>query len=75
MRRPVSPGRGGVRTALSFGSLDGSCLLNLGVAAARPVPQGLALTIRQREEIHAGWDKPKAATMAPLVMWWVATRR
>ncbi|MBO0358094.1 DUF3526 domain-containing protein [Hymenobacter sp. BT186] len=38
-------------------------LLNLGVAAARPVPQGIELTIRQREEIHAGWDRPKAQTM------------
>jgi ABC-2 type transport system permease protein len=38
-------------------------LLNMGVAAARPVPQGLALTIKQREEIHAGWDRPKAQTM------------
>ncbi|UOG72958.1 DUF3526 domain-containing protein [Hymenobacter tibetensis] len=38
-------------------------LLNLWVAAARPVPQGLELTIRQREEIHAGWDRPKTQTM------------
>ncbi|MCC2547079.1 DUF3526 domain-containing protein [Hymenobacter sp. BT175] len=38
-------------------------LLSLGVAAARPVPQGIELTIRQREEIHAGWDKPKTQTM------------
>ena len=38
-------------------------LLNLGVAAARPVPQGIELTIRQREEIHAGWDQPKARTL------------
>lgn len=38
-------------------------LLNLGVAAARPVPQGIELTIRQREEIHAGWDRPKVQTM------------
>ncbi|UOQ70224.1 ABC transporter permease [Hymenobacter cellulosilyticus] len=38
-------------------------LLNLGVAAARPVPQGIELTIKQREEIHAGWDRPKTQTM------------
>ncbi|GAB3298084.1 DUF3526 domain-containing protein [Hymenobacter tenuis] len=38
-------------------------LLNLGVAAARPVPQGLELTIKQREQIHAGWDQPKTQTM------------
>ena len=38
-------------------------LLNLGVAAARPVPQGIELTIKQREEIHGGWDRPKTETM------------
>ncbi|WP_139921088.1 DUF3526 domain-containing protein [Hymenobacter sp. DG01] len=38
-------------------------LLNLGVAAAHPVPQGIELTIKQREEIHAGWDRPKTQTM------------
>ncbi|WP_052695834.1 ABC transporter permease [Hymenobacter sp. AT01-02] len=38
-------------------------LLNLSVATARPVPQGIALTIKQREEIHGGWDRPKTETM------------
>jgi ABC-2 type transport system permease protein len=38
-------------------------LLNVYVSAARPVPQGLALTVKQREEIHGGWDKPKTQTM------------
>lgn len=38
-------------------------LLNVYVSAARPVPQGLALTIKQRQEIHGGWDEPKAETM------------
>ena len=38
-------------------------LLCVYVAAARPVPQGLALTIQQREAIHGGWDRPKAETM------------
>lgn len=38
-------------------------LLSLGVAAARPLPQGIELTIKQREEIHGGWDRPKAETM------------
>ena len=38
-------------------------LLNVYVAAARPVPQGIELTVKQREEIHGGWDKPKAETM------------
>jgi ABC-2 type transport system permease protein len=38
-------------------------LLNVYVTAARPVPQGLALTMQQREAIHGGWDRPKAETM------------
>jgi ABC-2 type transport system permease protein len=38
-------------------------LLNVYVTAARPVPQGLALTMQQREAIHGGWDQPKAKTM------------
>lgn len=39
-------------------------LLNVYVTAARPVPQGLALTIQQREAIHGGWDRPKTETMS-----------
>ncbi|GGF06195.1 ABC transporter permease [Hymenobacter cavernae] len=38
-------------------------LLNVYVSAARPVPQGIELTVKQREEIHGGWDKPKTETM------------
>ena len=38
-------------------------LLQVAVTAARPVPQGLALTMQQREAIHGGWDRPKAETM------------
>jgi ABC-2 type transport system permease protein len=38
-------------------------LLQEYVSAACPLPQGLELTMQQREEIHAGWDRPKAATM------------
>ncbi len=38
-------------------------LLNVYVQATRPVPQGLALTIGQREAIHGGWDRPKTETM------------
>lgn len=38
--------------------------LNLAVVAAYPVPEGLELTVRQRQEIHAGWDRPKAETFA-----------
>ena len=39
-------------------------LLNLAVATAFPVPEGLALTVRQRQEVHAGWDRPKPDTFA-----------
>jgi len=38
-------------------------LLNGYVTAAQPLPQGLALTMQQREAIHGGWDRPKAETM------------
>jgi ABC-2 type transport system permease protein len=38
-------------------------LLQVYVSAARPVPQGLALTMQQREAIHGGWDRPKTETM------------
>lgn len=29
-----------------------------------PVRQGIELTLAQREQVHAGWDRPKADTMA-----------
>lgn len=35
----------------------------LAVNAAIPVRQGIELTLAQREAVHAGWDKPKDATM------------
>ncbi|WP_026464422.1 ABC transporter permease [Adhaeribacter aquaticus] len=38
-------------------------LLNVYVALKKPVPQALALTIKQREVVHGGWDKPKEETM------------
>ncbi|MDT0678539.1 ABC transporter permease [Autumnicola musiva] len=38
-------------------------LLNIYVAVKQPVPQALDLTIKQREEVHGGWDKPKKETM------------
>jgi ABC-2 type transport system permease protein len=38
-------------------------LLNVYVAVKQPVPQALELTIKQREEVHGGWDKPKRETM------------
>lgn len=39
-------------------------LMNVGLATAFPVPEGLEITVRQRQEIHGGWDKPKDATFA-----------
>jgi ABC-2 type transport system permease protein len=38
-------------------------LINILASQNKPLPQGLELTIRQREEVHAGWDRPKAETM------------
>ncbi|RNI28305.1 DUF3526 domain-containing protein [Rufibacter immobilis] len=38
-------------------------LLNVYVSIKQPVPQALALTIKQREVVHGGWDKPKEETM------------
>ena len=35
----------------------------LAVNRAIPVQQGVELTLAQREAVHAGWDKPKPATM------------
>ena len=42
-------------------------LLNLGLSLGFPVPGGIELTLTQRQEMNAGWDKPKRATMAPFV--------
>lgn len=38
-------------------------LLNVYVAIKQPVPQALELTIKQREVVHGGWDKPKRETI------------
>lgn len=32
-----------------------------------PVRQGVELTLAQREAVHAGWDRPKAETMAEFI--------
>lgn len=37
--------------------------VNLAVNAAVPVPDGAALARENREEVHAGWDRPRDATM------------
>ena len=36
---------------------------NLAINAAISVPDGAALARENREDVHAGWDRPKAATM------------
>jgi ABC-2 type transport system permease protein len=38
-------------------------LLNVYIAVKQPMPQALELTIKQREVVHGGWDKPKRETM------------
>lgn len=35
----------------------------LAINSAIPVRQGVELTLAQREAVHAGWDRPKDATM------------
>jgi ABC-2 type transport system permease protein len=42
--------------------LPGLALLTIN--AAIPVRQGIEMTLAQREIVHAGWDRPKAETMA-----------
>jgi ABC-2 type transport system permease protein len=38
-------------------------LLNLVLVTVFPVTEGLELTVKQRQESHAAWDKPRAETM------------
>ncbi|HLL23231.1 MAG TPA: DUF3526 domain-containing protein, partial [Kofleriaceae bacterium] len=40
-------------------------IVNLAVSAVTPLPDGVALTLAQRQEMNAGWDRPKEETMAP----------
>ncbi len=40
----------------------------LAINAAVPVPDGAAMARENREEVHAGWDKPKGETMARFVL-------
>lgn len=54
--------------ALWFGlTLVAPAGVGLAINAAVPVPDGAAMARENREEVHAGWDKPKAATMAKFV--------
>jgi ABC-2 type transport system permease protein len=39
-------------------------LAHIAINSANPVRQGVELTLAQREAVHAGWDKPKDATLA-----------
>ncbi len=39
-------------------------LINLATVTLHPVPEGLAITVAQRQETHAGWDRPKEDTFA-----------
>ena len=38
-------------------------LAHIAINRANPVRQGVELTLAQREAVHAGWDKPKDATL------------
>ncbi len=37
-------------------------VINVVSQISQPVTEGMALTLKQREEVHAGWDKPKDET-------------
>lgn len=37
--------------------------INMIAQIRQPVTEGLRLTLKQREEVHAGWDRPKEQTM------------
>lgn len=38
-------------------------LINVLAEVKKPVAEGLQLSLKQRDEVHAGWDRPKAETM------------
>ncbi|OYU14981.1 MAG: ABC transporter permease [Alphaproteobacteria bacterium PA4] len=40
---------------------------HLGINAAVPLPDAAAIARENREDVHAGWDRPKAQTMARFV--------
>ncbi len=44
-------------------TIVGPALTNAAAAARFPVPEGLELTIAQREGYHSGWDRPLDETM------------
>ncbi|WP_438017142.1 DUF3526 domain-containing protein [Sorangium sp. So ce315] len=42
-------------------------LVNLAIITASPARGGVELTLAQRQEMNAGWDRPKRATMDPFL--------
>ena len=42
-------------------------LLNLAVVTAYPVSDGLEISVRQRQETHGAWDRPRAEVMEAFV--------
>jgi ABC-2 type transport system permease protein len=42
----------------------GPALVNVAAAARYPLPEGLELTVAQREGYHSAWDRPLPETMA-----------
>ncbi|AUX27408.1 hypothetical protein SOCEGT47_079970 [Sorangium cellulosum] len=40
-------------------------LVNLAIVTAAPARGGVELTLAQRQEMNAGWDRPKRATLDP----------
>jgi ABC-2 type transport system permease protein len=47
---------------------------HLAINAAVPLPDAAAIARENREEVHAGWDRPKAETMARFVALYPAYR-
>jgi ABC-2 type transport system permease protein len=47
---------------------------HLAINAAVPLPDAAAIVRENREEVHAGWDRPKADTMARFVALYPAYR-
>ena len=44
-----------------------SAAAHVAINAAVPLPDAAVIARANREEVHAGWDRPKAATMARFV--------
>ena len=44
-------------------------LLNLALSTLIPVPQGLELTVRQRQAMHSTWDQPRQPNFERFLKW------